>query len=52
MPVLYDLLSMRRVHRVAMFSVPFIWILHQAEIPLGRTAAWHFIANLMLKHLS
>jgi hypothetical protein len=52
LPVFYDLLSMHRVHRVTLIAAPYVWILHKLEIPLGRTAVWHVIANFMLKHLT
>lgn len=49
MPVLYDLVSVRRVHWATMMAAPYAWVLHAAEIPLGRTAAWHWVAAWMLK---
>lgn len=52
LPVLYDLMSMGRVYRVTMFAAPYVWLLHRVEIPLGRTQAWHWVANLMLRHLT
>jgi hypothetical protein len=34
---MYDLASLRRVHRETMFAAPFAWTLHRLEIPLGAT---------------
>src|SRR5271170_4439234 len=48
LPVLYDLVSLRRLHWATAVAAPVSWILHYLEIPLGRTAAWHAAANLML----
>ena len=48
LPVVYDLLSLGRVHRATMFAAPFAWTLHRLEIPLGHTQAWHAVANFML----
>lgn len=49
LPVLYDLISLHRVHWATMFAAPFVWLLYRFEIPLGRTHAWHAFANLMLR---
>jgi hypothetical protein len=51
LPVVYDLISLHRVHWVTMFAVPFIWVLLRLEIPLGRTHVWHSAVDLMLRLL-
>jgi hypothetical protein len=52
LPVTYDLLSLRRVHWATMVAAPFVYTLHTLEIPVGSTAAWHAVANWMLRHLA
>jgi hypothetical protein len=49
LPVLYDFISLHRIHWATSFSAPFIWILYWYEFPLGRTHSWHAIADLSLK---
>jgi hypothetical protein len=49
LPALYDLLSLHRIHWATLFSAPFIWILYWFQFPIGRTHAWHYLANLGLK---
>ena len=51
LPVVYDLISLHRVHWVTMFAVPFVWVLLRLEIPLGRTHVWHSAVDLMLRLL-
>lgn len=51
LPVFYDLASRRRILGATLFAAPFAWTLHRMEIPLGHTAAWHWIAGLMLKYM-
>jgi Na+-dependent bicarbonate transporter superfamily len=50
LPVLYDLVSLRRVHRATLFAAPYVWLLHRLEIPLGHTRAWRAVAETMLRH--
>jgi hypothetical protein len=52
LPVLYDLISMRRLHRATIIAAPYVWILYKVQIPLGRTRAWHYVADFMLRHLT
>ncbi len=49
LPALYDLISLHRIHWATAFSAPFIWILFWYEFPIGRTHAWHAIADLSLR---
>jgi hypothetical protein len=51
LPVIYDLISLHRLHWVTMFAAPYAFLLHRLEIPLGSTPAWHAVANLMLRVL-
>lgn len=49
LPVVYDLISLHRIHRATLVAAPFAITLHRLEIPLGLTPAWHTVSNLMLK---
>lgn len=44
---LYDLTIFHKVQRVTLLATGFIIALHFAEIPLGRTAAWHRFAEIV-----
>ena len=49
LPVIYDLVSIRKIHWATAFAAPFAFTLHRLEIPIGQTSAWHAVSNLMLK---
>lgn len=49
LPAVYDLIGLRRIHWVTMFSAPLIWILFRYQFSIGRTHVWHAIADLSLK---
>ena len=49
LPAVYDLISLHRIHWVTAFSAPFIWILFRYQFSIGRTQAWHALADLSLK---
>jgi len=48
LPVIYDLVSLRRIHWATAVAAPFAFTLHRLEIPLGQTHAWHAVSNWML----
>jgi hypothetical protein len=50
LPIVYDLVSLRRVHGATLFAATYVWLLYTLQIPFGRTAAWHVVSNYMLKH--
>jgi hypothetical protein len=50
LPVIYDLVSRRRVLWATAFAAPYVWVLQRLEIPLGHTQQWHAVANFMLRH--
>jgi hypothetical protein len=50
LPIAYDLVSLRKVHRATLIAAPYVWLLYTFQIPFGKTAAWHAAANFMLKH--
>jgi hypothetical protein len=49
LPAVYDLISLHRIHWVTLFSAPLIWILFRYQFSIGRTHAWHALADLSLK---
>jgi hypothetical protein len=52
LPVVYDLVSLRRVHWVAMAAVPLILVVDRYKFDVGHTAAWHTVAKVMVKYLT
>ena len=50
LPIVYDLVSLRRVNGATLFAAPYVWLLYTFQIPFGRTAAWHVVSNYMLRH--
>ena len=44
-----DFISIRKIHWATAFAAPFAYTLHRLEIPIGQTAAWHAVSDLMLK---
>ncbi len=50
LPILYDLVSLHKVHRATLFAASYVWLLYTFQIPFGRTVAWHVVSNYMLKH--
>jgi hypothetical protein len=50
LPIAYDLISLRKVHRATLIAAPYVWLLYTLQIPFGHTAAWHAVSNYMLKH--
>lgn len=49
LPALYDLVSLRRLHWVTKFAVPYVFVLNRLERPLGHTHLWHAVAGLALR---
>jgi hypothetical protein len=45
MLVLYDVWSVRRVHRATLGAGAFLIIVQQLSIPIGTTNAWHAFAG-------
>lgn len=48
-PVVYDLMSLHRIHRATLFAAPFVAVLQKLEMPLGKTQAWHAFATFMAR---
>jgi hypothetical protein len=45
LPLLYDLVALRRVLRVTWLATALILVLHQLQFPIGETALWHSFAT-------
>jgi hypothetical protein len=52
LPVVYDLVSLWRVHWVAMVAVPLIVVVDRFKFVVGHTAAWYEVARAMVKYLT
>jgi hypothetical protein len=52
LPVVYDLVSLRRVHWVAMVAVPLILLVDRYKFVVGHTATWHAVAKAMVNYLT
>lgn len=52
LPVVYDLVSLRRVHWVAMVAVPLILVVDRYKFVVGHTEIWHVAAKAMVKYLT
>jgi hypothetical protein len=45
MLVVYDLWSIRKVHRATLWAGAFLIVVQQIRVPLGKTPAWHAFAS-------
>jgi len=43
--VAYDLWSTRKVHRATLWASAFLIFMYQIRLPIGKTAAWHALAE-------
>lgn len=48
--VAYDLWTSRKVHRATLCAGGFLIFVQQIRIPIGKTAAWHAVANWVQYH--
>lgn len=46
--VLYDLISLHRVHKATMWAAPLTFVLGAFAVPIGMTAGWHRFAGFMI----
>lgn len=52
LPVLYDLVSLRRLHRATMWAVPVIFVGGAMAVPIGMTQPWHAFAGFLARHVT
>ncbi len=45
--VVYELISIRRIHRSTMWAAPFMFASVALAVPIGMTTAWHAFAELL-----
>jgi hypothetical protein len=50
LPVAYDLISLRRVHRATLWAVPFIYVAHALQVPVGSSGWWHTLSFFLAMH--
>lgn len=52
LPVFYDLVSLRRLHRATMWAVPLTFAGGALAVPIGMTPAWHAFAGFLASHVT
>ncbi len=45
--IIYELISIRRIHRSTMWAAPFVFASVALAVPIGMTPAWHAFAALL-----
>ncbi len=45
--IVYELVSIRRIHRSTMWAAPFVFVSVALAVPIGMTPAWHAFAALL-----
>ena len=45
--ILYDLVSLHRIHRATMWAAPLTFVVNALAVPIGMTAAWHSFAAML-----
>jgi len=45
--IIYDLVSLHRIHRATMWAAPLTFVVNAAAVPIGMTAAWHSFAAML-----
>ena len=49
--IIYDLWSTRKLHRITLWGGLFLITVQQTRVPIGKTAAWHSVADWVIAHL-
>ncbi len=49
--VVYDLWSTRKLHRITLWGGLFLITVQQTRVPIGKTAAWHSVADWVIAYL-
>jgi len=50
--IVYDLVSLHRIHRSTMWAAPLTLVVNAAAVPIGMTAAWHSFAAAIDRMMS
>jgi len=45
--ILYDLVSLHRIHRSTMWAAPLVFAAGALAVPIGMTPAWHAFAIML-----
>jgi hypothetical protein len=45
--ILYDLVSLHRIHRATMWAAPLTFVVNALAVPIGMTAAWYSFAAML-----
>jgi hypothetical protein len=45
--IIYDLISLHRIHRSTMWAAPFVFASVALAVPIGMTPAWHTFAAML-----
>jgi hypothetical protein len=45
--IVYDLVSLHRIHRSTMWAAPFVFAAGALAVPIGMTSAWHAFAAML-----
>lgn len=49
--IVYDLISLHRIHRSTLWAAPLVFVLGAFAVPIGMTAAWHSFAAFLARTL-
>ena len=52
LPVLYDLVSLHRVHRATMWAAPLTLVLSAVAVPIGMTPIWQSFAGFLARNVA
>jgi hypothetical protein len=50
LPVIYDLISLHRVHRSTLWAGPLVYVLNILRVPIGKTRLWMALSHVMAGH--
>ena len=50
--VLYDLVSLHRLHRSTMWAAPLTFLVGALSVPIGMTPAWHSFAGFLARNVA
>jgi hypothetical protein len=45
--ILYDVVSLRRIHRTTMWAAPLVFAAGALAVPIGMTPAWNAFATML-----
>ena len=45
--IIYDLVSLHRIHRATMWAAPLTFVVNAVAVPIGMTSAWHGFAAVV-----